>query len=584
MSTNGKDVIYIDIDDEITSIIDKILSAKERIVAVVLPKRAAMLQSTVNMKLLKKAATDAKKQIVLITTETGLLPLAGAVGLHVAKNLESKPAIPIVDSPQESELDELLSVEDGKASDEDFDAKSSAQMPVGDLADMPKDPDAASASKKAKPELTPRPIPRSHQPDDTIELDNAAAAAIPEASKEKQAKNKKLKVPDFNKFRLRLILGVVLLVILIVGWILADIILPKATIDISTKTSDVNSNLTLNLNTTSSTVNPTSLTLPALLQQTQKTASQQVPTTGQKNEGTPATGQVTLTNCSESGSAITIPAGTGLSTSAGLTFVTQSAASLSTSAFDSHGNCKPINGISSTTLSVTAQNPGSAYNIPASSFTVSGFSDVEANSSQAMSGGTDNIVQIVSQTDINNAQQKISLPSNDTIKSALESSLQQAGWYAIPATFNAGSPSTSTSASVGAQASTVTITETATYTMFGVHQNDLQTVVNNNVNGQINTSKQAIQNSGVNQASFTLLTQSNTTAQLTMLSSSIVGPNLSVASLKNQVAGKKAGDVQSIIGSDPGVTSVSVHFSPFWVSSTPNNVNKIVIVFKKSSG
>src|SRR4051794_11658211 len=94
MATNQKDTIYIDIDDEITAIIDKVNASKERIVALVLPKRATVFQSIVNMKLLKRSAEDSKKQIVLITSESGLLPLAGAVGLYVANSLQSRPMIP----------------------------------------------------------------------------------------------------------------------------------------------------------------------------------------------------------------------------------------------------------------------------------------------------------------------------------------------------------------------------------------------------------------------------------------------------------------------------------------------------------
>jgi len=73
-STNGKHTIYVDVDDEITAIIDKVKSAPDKIVALVLPKRATVLQSIVNMKLLKKSATASKKSLVLITSEAGLLP------------------------------------------------------------------------------------------------------------------------------------------------------------------------------------------------------------------------------------------------------------------------------------------------------------------------------------------------------------------------------------------------------------------------------------------------------------------------------------------------------------------------------
>ena len=43
-----KDVIYIDIDDDITAIIGKIKKSKEQIVAIVPPKRNGAMQSAVN--------------------------------------------------------------------------------------------------------------------------------------------------------------------------------------------------------------------------------------------------------------------------------------------------------------------------------------------------------------------------------------------------------------------------------------------------------------------------------------------------------------------------------------------------------
>jgi hypothetical protein len=90
----SKDTIYVDVDDEITSIIDKVENAEHKVVALVLPKRATSLQSIVNMKLLKRSADGADKNVVLITSEHALLPLAGAAGLHVAKNLQSRPEVP----------------------------------------------------------------------------------------------------------------------------------------------------------------------------------------------------------------------------------------------------------------------------------------------------------------------------------------------------------------------------------------------------------------------------------------------------------------------------------------------------------
>ena len=54
----AKDVVYIDIDDEITSVINKVQSSSDKVVALVLPKQATTFHSSINMKLLKKTQTS----------------------------------------------------------------------------------------------------------------------------------------------------------------------------------------------------------------------------------------------------------------------------------------------------------------------------------------------------------------------------------------------------------------------------------------------------------------------------------------------------------------------------------------------
>src|ERR1017187_5818449 len=73
---NDKDVLYVDIDDDITTVIDKLRTSEAKVVALVLPKRASVFQSVVNMKLLKRNAESVKKHVVLVTTEPSLMPLA----------------------------------------------------------------------------------------------------------------------------------------------------------------------------------------------------------------------------------------------------------------------------------------------------------------------------------------------------------------------------------------------------------------------------------------------------------------------------------------------------------------------------
>jgi hypothetical protein len=567
----GKDVIYIDVDDEITGIIDKVQGGKQKIVALVLPKRATMFQSIVNMKLLKRASDEAKKNIVLITSEAGLMPLAGTVGLHVARSLQSKPEVP--DGPAGARHAE--DIEDADEDDE-------------------QEPESASAADEATP-----PVDKTRtvgelagaaaledqmgDDDDAIDLNDEeepeeqGAAGSDTKSKSVKGKNKKLKIPNFNKFRLLLIAGGAALVALIVFAYFALAVLPKATIAVKTDSSAVNSSLVTTLKTGNTvTLDPATNTVPATSQQTQKTQNQQVPATGQQNNGQKASGSVTMSAGACSGSVPSdVPAGVGLSGS-GLTFITQQNTSFTPVV--SHGKCT-FQSASATT--VVAQNGGSQYNIGAATFTVAGRSDVSASSSSSMTGGTDDITKIVTQSDIDNAKQKINSQDADSIKQELKSGLIAKGLFAIDASFNAGTPDVKTSANPGDAAENVTVTETITYSMLGAKESDLQKLIKNDVKGKIDLSKQQILDYGMNSAVFGLQTQNPDGAAVTMQTTVVVGSELNVATIKKQVAGKKGGDAKSIIKQNPGVTDVTVTYSPFWVSSIPKNTSKITINVQK---
>ena len=87
----NKDTIYIEPDDDITDIITKIENSKERIVALVPPKKAGVFRSVVNIKLITKAGVSAKKNIVLVTTDPSIVKLAGAAKIPVTKDLQTPP-------------------------------------------------------------------------------------------------------------------------------------------------------------------------------------------------------------------------------------------------------------------------------------------------------------------------------------------------------------------------------------------------------------------------------------------------------------------------------------------------------------
>ena len=97
----NKDVIYIEPEDDITDILVNIKGAKHKIIALVPPKKAGVLHSAVNFKLIAKTAIRKKKTVVLITSDESLLRLAEKVKMPTAKTLQSKPHLPEIDDAEE---------------------------------------------------------------------------------------------------------------------------------------------------------------------------------------------------------------------------------------------------------------------------------------------------------------------------------------------------------------------------------------------------------------------------------------------------------------------------------------------------
>jgi hypothetical protein len=382
-------------------------------------------------------------------------------------------------------------------------------------------------------------------------------------------------VPNFTRFRSILLIGACLLVALIILLIVAVNVLPKATITIDTNSQTVASNLQLTLSPNATSVDTSANVVPAQIAQAQKTYTGTANATGQQNNGQKATGSVTLslTDCNQN--SVTIPAGTGISAN-NLTFITQSSVTLDS--VEIAGKCRndQFQSISTASVGVTAQNGGSNYNIQSATFSVPNESDVTGSSSQAFSGGTDDIQQIVSQADITSAQNKINTNSGAQ-KSQLQSDLQSQGLFPIEATFNASTPTPTPSTAAGSPASSVTVTESITYTMYGVKQNDLQTLIGASVNSQISTKSQKILDYGINSATFSTQGQGSGSESVSMQDNALVGFAIDAATIKNQVAGQKPGTAADTIRGYSGVTNANVHLSPFFVTSIPKKTSKITV-------
>jgi len=96
-----KKVIYIEIDEEITSIYDRVKRVKQKDIYLVVPKKSILFQSVVNLKILNSKLKGDGKKLIIITSDRMGRHLAEQVEIPVHSQIEVEEIkAPVEDSPQ----------------------------------------------------------------------------------------------------------------------------------------------------------------------------------------------------------------------------------------------------------------------------------------------------------------------------------------------------------------------------------------------------------------------------------------------------------------------------------------------------
>lgn len=550
--SEAKETIYIDVDEEITGIVSKVQNSRKEIVALVLPKRASVLQSIVNMKLLKRATDQNDKQVVLITSEARLLPLAGAAKIFVAPNLTSKPYIPPAPSIGEQGPANEPASTDEVALDK--------EAPLSSVA-----PDANYAD------------------DAPLEIDNTPKSEVASGTAKKtKGKDKKQKIPNFNSFRKKAFIFGLIAALLIAGLVYAFLFAPKAKIVIKTKAKELTSQFAFVADTSEGAeFSEEDRTVPATQKEVEKSDSEKVQTTGERDDGKKASGTITMKNCSKTAGQITVPGGTGVS-SGEYTFVTQQSVTLPASIFTGTGAC-----ITPTSdVSVVAQEAGDSYNLSSRTYTVAGKSGINATGSD-MKGGTTKKVKIVSQKDIDLAKERLSSKQN-SVQDELKKEFEAEGYVAVPDTFKASQAEYNPSPGLNSESPDVTVSTTTKYTMVGVKRDDLKKLIEANVKEDKGAAGQILLKDGIDKATFKIdsanIQTSSGKIPMSFETTVVVGPELNQDQLRSELAGKKKGPAIELLKSREGVIDPNVELSPFWVSSIPGKASRVTFEIQQADG
>jgi hypothetical protein len=115
--------------------------------------------------------------------------------------------------------------------------------------------------------------------------------------------------------------------------------------------------------------------------------------------------------------------------------------------------------------------------------------------------------------------------------------------------------------------------------MYGVAESDLKEYLNQVLQKQLVGDNQKIYQDGVGSAQLSNFRNDNNALSATLTATGQVGPEINENQVKEEVKGKRFGEVQSTLQAIQNVQDVTVRFSYPWVTSVPNDTNKIKIEF-----
>ncbi len=286
-------LIYLDVDDEITSAAARIRAAGAERVALVLPYGSRLATSRINFRLLAREAAERGKQIEIICADPSARALALAAGL---------PAHPSV-------------------------AAFEGRAPVGVVEGRSPGPDGKTASG-ARDQGSAGPAATGEAATGAAAMPQAEIGHDTETRVLALSRRSSARVPIVGPARppvrtgLAIGIGLALVALVLAGGILALELLPSATVVLNPRSEALGPlPLTVEARADVTAPDPQSLVIPARRFTFALQASQTFPATGTKVIETKATGNVTFSNF-DTGRSNRINAGSIVSTESGVEFAT----------------------------------------------------------------------------------------------------------------------------------------------------------------------------------------------------------------------------------------------------------------------
>ncbi len=611
--------IYLEADEQVAFIIDRLRESEAREITLVIPKKAVFFQSIVNLKLLKEQAEKLRKNIAVVTTDEIGKSMAVKAGLAVHRRLEppeellEERQIEKVDNTDEKNKEENFNEDKRKVTAQNNEIyKNKLSVSVGGIRPKKEDNIVHLENLKENDEITK---------DKIDETKNKEAEDLSQDNNDNERQIKQVKMFDIIKKENDLDLGgndepsfshtasqiseeefdlfpgvskkrraisllpslsarffiIFVVVCLAVSAVTASFVLPEAEIVISLKTESATGNFEFTVDKDIIRPDFQSNRLPANTVEVISKESSEFLATGVKQLSEKASGIITIYNEYSTGSQ-SLMATTRFLSKDGKIFRIKERVIVP-------GFTKPEDKIipGAVEAEVFAEEAGEEYNIEPTTFTVPAYKEngnpryfsIYARSATVMEGGLVKEVTVITETDISKAKKDLLESLKEKNSLGIENEVGEKNKI-INNTQEDKVAEVVLSNKIGEQVEKAEITLSVSSKALVVKKTDVDSLVDWNFNAKLSEEMKAV-------SDFRKIEYGDS---YTGDDQEIIFPvyaeqkavrEINVDQIKRDIAGKNERELRDFFSEAEGISSVDVNFWPFWVKNVPQSVKKIKV-------
>lgn len=537
-------VVYLDVDDEITSAAARIRSGTEGRVALVVPAGSRLATSRINFRLLAREAQIRDRRLSIVAGDAATRALAASAGLPVFGSVGEYEAA--LDAPPPAS--DAPPPKAGRKTRAQAAAAATAPLFPPPAIPVPNEADDGPTDLAATQVLTVPVMPPVP----------ARTPSIPVAGRRRWPT-----LERSNALVAAGVLGLVAVAVAIGGWLF----LPSASIVVTARDEAVGPvNLMIRADPTATAPDADARVVPADRLSFDLVAAGTFPATDKRIEETAASGTVTFRSFN-TGSANTIPRGSIVSTEGGIQFRTRAAVTLARARFIPFQPVMP----SSASVAVDAVQPGPGGNVPTNAITVVPRGEdpivTSVNNTEPTAGGTHLEFPRVAQADVDAAVEQLTTQLGTDFEAILNDPTRTpAGNTLFRETRSVSDPVASVDpvTLVGQEVATFDLSLASTGAVIAVDTTPVAAIADSRIRARVAADHRLIESSIETEIGDAIVQGESVTFPVTVRASQV--RVLDASALRAEIKGKLIAEARSIL-EEYGDVALTVW--PDWVATIP---------------